>query len=68
MKEHNRPWASFTDIEEYYVISHEIISNSSQLMEEPGGGMKVLHEMNILLESLHRMAHLTITDCFSAHL
>lgn len=64
MKEHDRTWVSFTDVDEYYVINHELIQNSSQLMEEPGGGLKVLHEMNFLVESLHRMTNLTITDRF----
>jgi hypothetical protein len=64
MKENNRTWVGFTDVDEYYVINHELIAKSSQLMEEPGGGFKVLHEMNKLLESLHRMANLTITDRF----
>jgi hypothetical protein len=64
MKEHNRTWVSFTDVDEYYVINHELIPNSSQLMGEPGGGLKLLLEMNKLLESLYRMANLTITDRF----
>jgi hypothetical protein len=64
MKAHNRTWVSFTDVDEYYVINHELISNSSQLMGEPGGGLKVLQEMNKLLESLHQLANLTITDRF----
>jgi hypothetical protein len=64
MKEHNRTWVSFTDVDEYYVINHELITNSTQLMGEPGGGFKVLQEMNKLLESLHQLANLTITDHF----
>jgi hypothetical protein len=64
MKEHNRTWVSFTDVDEYYVINQELIPNSSQLMGEAGGGLKVLLELNKLLESLHRMANLTITDRF----
>jgi hypothetical protein len=64
MKENDRTWVSFTDVDEYYVINHELIKNSSGLMKEPSSGLKVLHDMNVHLESLHRMTNITITDRF----
>jgi hypothetical protein len=64
MKEHKRTWVSFTDVDEYYVINHDLVRNSTGRMQEPGAGMRILHDASRHLTALHRMTNITITDRF----
>jgi hypothetical protein len=42
MKEKDRTWVSFHDVDEYYVINSDLVKDSDRRMRQLGGGLKLL--------------------------
>ena len=52
MKDHDRKWVSFHDVDEYYVINEDAVRDASKKMQEMGGGMKLLNDLQLQIVSL----------------
>ena len=61
MKEHDRKWVSFHDVDEYYVINSNLVLDAAVRMQDPGGGMKLLLEVQGILEPMYDMADIVVT-------
>jgi hypothetical protein len=42
----NQTWVSFHDVDEYYVVNHRLVRNSSRLVQEPSSGFRLLQDTN----------------------
>jgi hypothetical protein len=62
MKEKGKKWVSFHDVDEYYVINSELIVDSVERMQEPGGGMKLFQEILGHVLPLYEMARVVVSD------
>jgi hypothetical protein len=61
MKENGKKWASFHDVDEYYVINSQLVKDSVERMQDPGGGMKMFQEIVGFLQPLYDMAGIMVS-------
>jgi hypothetical protein len=58
----NQTWVSFHDVDEYYVVNHRLVRNSSMLVQEPSSGFRLLQDTNAHLDALQRLENQFITE------
>jgi hypothetical protein len=63
MKEKDRTWVSFHDVDEYYVINSDLVKDSDLRMRELGGGLKLLTQVqSSQLESIQESSNSALND------
>jgi hypothetical protein len=55
MREHNRMWLSFHDVDEYYVINSALVNGAEKRTAEPGSVLTFVKEIQGLLEPLKEL-------------
>jgi hypothetical protein len=62
MREHNRTWISLHDVDEYYVLNSELVNGAEKRMSEPGSVLTFVKEIQGLLETLHELSDIEISN------
>jgi hypothetical protein len=62
MRENSRTWLSLHDVDEYYVLNREFVNGAAQRMSEPGSVLTFVKEIQGLLEALHELSDIQVSD------
>jgi len=52
MKINKRKWVGFHDVDEYYVVSSDLVDGAAERMREQGGGIKLLNQITSTMDAL----------------